>query len=165
MTTMTDRHTETGPAVAVRRDMAGAMGRALRGAAVLVVLPIVAGCGLIPPEGPSQIDMRPRIDSGPSAQRLGPDGYPLLGAFPKSAAAQLPEAKVVAERGQLQSVAGAQAATVQSGSAEYQRSVADSRAAQATTRRDVDVAVAQARGTDGPLTATSDDVLRDIEGQ
>ncbi|MBC8128883.1 MAG: hypothetical protein H7Y08_01025 [Rhizobiaceae bacterium] len=132
---------------------------------VLCVAPLATACGLIPPEGPSQLDMRPRIDSGPSAQRLGPDGYPLLGAFPSSAAAQLPDAEVVAERGQLQSAAGTQAATLRSGNAEYVRSVADSKAAQTATRQEVDAAVSQARGSDGPLTVTSEDVLREIEGR
>lgn len=144
-------------------------GTRLVGGLALAVLAtqILSGCNFIPPEGPSQLDMRPKIESGPSAQRLGPDGYPLLGAFPRSAAAQLPDDRVVAERGQLKSIAGAQAATVTPGNPAYAASVTEALTVQDATRRDVDAAVSQARGTDGPLTtaADSDAILREIEGR
>lgn len=82
---------------------------ALRGASLLAicaVLPLVGCAPLMRPEGPSKVAQRAPIDSGPSTQRRGPDGYPLLGAFPSSAAPQLADAEVNAERSGLQ---GAQA--------------------------------------------------------
>lgn len=136
----------------------------MRLVAVLAVAPLAGGCNLIPPEGPSKLAQRPPIASGPSAQRLGPDGYPQLGAFPRSATTQLDDATVTAERGSLKAAASSQNVAAGSAAAQYQRSVADAKLVQAQTRRDVEAAVAVQRGGNEPA-ADGEDVLRAIEGR
>ena len=142
--------------------------RDMRLVAVLALAAALTGCGvLVPAEGPSKLAQRPKIDSGPSAQRLGPDGYPLLGAFPKSAAAQLPEATVVAERGAMKATAAANNTGASTASADYQRSLAEAAALRAETRRNVDSAVANGAGSvsSTEAAASSEEILRQIEGR
>jgi hypothetical protein len=140
--------------------------RDLRLVAVLALVSVLAGCGtLVPAEGPSKLAQRPKIDSGPSAQRLGPDGYPLLGAFPKSAATQLPEPTVVAERNSLKATATVQNTGAGTAGADYQRSLAEAAALRAETRRKVDAAVANGAGTGTDAEASSEEILRQIEGR
>lgn len=138
--------------------------RGMRPATILVIAALAGGCTLIPPEGPSILAQRPKIDSGPSAQRLGPDGYPLLGAFPNSAAAQLPDAAVGARRGDLQSAAATQNASGTSAAAMYRQSIAEAEAVRAQTRRDVDAAVSTGQSVGAPA-MTNEEVLRRIEGR
>lgn len=141
--------------------------RDLRLVAVLALIPLLAACNsLIPEEGPSKLAMRPRIDSGPSNQRLGPDGYPLLGAFPNSAARQLSERTVVAERGSLKATAAVQNAGASTAAADYKRKLAEAAAARAQAHRQVDAAVARGTGTaEIGVDANGAAVLRQIEGQ
>ena len=141
--------------------------RDMRLVAVLALAAALTGCGvLVPAEGPSKLAQRPKIDSGPSAQRLGPDGYPLLGAFPKSATTQLGEPEVVAERQALKATATVQNTGVGSASADYRRSLAEAAAVRAQAHRQVNAAVAQGTSQPGDeADATGADVLRQIEGQ
>lgn len=141
--------------------------RDMRLVAVLALAPLLAACNsLIPEEGPSKLAMRPRIDSGPSNQRLGPDGYPLLGAFPNSAAPQLTEPTVVAERGSLKATAAVQNAGASTAAADYRRKLAEAAAARAQAHRQVDAAVAHGAGPADPSAdANGAAVLRQIERQ
>ena len=124
---------------------------ALRGARLLAIIALVplVGCQpLFRPEGPSKMAQRAPIDSGPSTQRRGSDGYPLLGAFPSSAAAQLPDATVNAERSDLQGAQASQGTAGTNAAAEYDRSLAQARALRLKTHQDVDAAIT-AGGLDG----------------
>ncbi|GGD18579.1 hypothetical protein [Aureimonas glaciei] len=124
---------------------------ALRGAsllAIFVVLPLVGCAPLMRPEGPSKVAQRAPIDSGPSTQRRGPDGYPLLGAFPSSAAPQLADAEVNAERSGLQGAQAGQGTEGATADADYARQLAEANALRLKTRQDVDAAVATG-GPDG----------------
>lgn len=140
--------------------------RDLRLVAVLALIPLMAGCGsLVPAEGPSKLAQRPRIDSGPSAQRQDADGYPVLGAFPKSASAQLTEPEVIAERGALKATGTRQNVGVGTAASDYRRSLAEAAAVRAQARRQVDAAVAKgAGGSAAESDADGADVLRQIEG-
>ncbi|BDA85038.1 hypothetical protein Sa4125_25800 [Aureimonas sp. SA4125] len=127
------------------------MNNVLRGARLLAIVALVplGGCEtFFRPEGPSKVAQRAPIDSGPSTQRRGPDGYPLLGAFPSSAAAQLPDATVNAERGGLQGAKVGQGTEGATAAADYERSLAEARALRLKTVQDVDAAIAEV-GPDG----------------
>jgi hypothetical protein len=124
---------------------------ALRGAsllAIFVVLPLVGCAPFMRPEGPSKMAQRAPIDSGPSTQRLGPDGYPLLGAFPNSAAPQLADGEVTTERSGLQGAQAGQGTAGATADADYARQLAEARALRLKTRQNVDAAIA-AGGLDG----------------
>lgn len=139
--------------------------RSMRLVTLAALVPLAAACGtLVPAEGPSKYAQRPKIDSGPSSQRLGPDGYPLLGAYPKAATVQLTEPVVVAERNTLKATAGVQNTGVSS-AAEYRRSLAEAAAVRAQTRRQVDAAVSGSGGAGAGADASGEDVLRQIEGR
>ena len=122
--------------------------RGARLLAIFALVPLVGCAPLIRPEGPSKVAQRAPIETGASTQRRGPDGYPLLGAFPSSAAAQLPDATVTEERADLQGAAGSQGTAGATAAADYARSLAEARALRLKTRNDVDAAIATG-GPDG----------------
>lgn len=140
-----------------------------RFAVLAAVLQVLASCGsLVPAEGPSLLAQRPAIDSGPSAQRRGADGYTQLGAFPLSAAPQLPDATIGTERAQLRSAGATQNGLLPDAAAEYQRSIAEGKAIKLRQQKEVAAALAP-DGTSAappePAAQTSEDVLREIEGR
>ena len=125
------------------------MNNALRGARLLAIFALVplVGCqSFYRPEGPSKVAQRAPIESGPSTQRRGPDGYPLLGAFPSSAATQLTDATVNAERSGLQGAQAGQGSAGANAAADYDRSLAEAKALRLKTHQDVDAAIV----TSGP---------------
>lgn len=86
-----------------------------------------------------------------STQRLDKDGYPLLGAYPSSAAPQLSDAEVTGQERSLSTrvVPAAGAANT----AAYDAKVAQARAVRARQAAEVDKALA---GTSGTMTQPSD---------
>ncbi|MCW4114459.1 hypothetical protein NPA31_005710 [Aurantimonas sp. MSK8Z-1] len=117
--------------------------RRLRLAAVLATAPLAACTSMFPDEDPTAGLERARmVENGPSAQRLGSDGYPLLGAFPNTAAPQLDNTTVANERRQLEAEAQVSAAMTGGNAAAYQQSVSQMQALGDKTRADVAAAVA-----------------------
>jgi hypothetical protein len=131
-------------------------------AGVLAATTSLAGCNLIPPEGPNLIEQRPNRDYGPSSQRRDPNGFPLLGAFPGAAAPQLDSASVAQDRANLVATGNAQNNAVRSAAAEYQQSVAEARAIRAQHDQDVR-AMTSIETQRNAARRSSEDVLREIE--
>lgn len=135
----------------------------------LAFLPAMASCGSIfPPEGPSLLAQKPIIDSGPSGQRRGPDGYVQLGAFPNVAASQLPDSTVVAERTDLKTVGTAQNGLETTAAADYQRSLAEAKAAKLQQRKEIEASLALDKASAAkaaPAGQTSQEILLEIEGR
>lgn len=140
----------------------------LRSLTVLAALsvPVLGGCqGLFPDEpgdsiGASRLAM---AGSVASTQRQDEDGYPLIGAYPSAAAAQLTDAEVQALDASLNATASSR--VVSPGGTGY----ADRLAQAETARREQAAAVAElGSATSGGRSATSssptpEEVLRQIE--
>ncbi|WP_102959176.1 hypothetical protein [Mangrovicella endophytica] len=114
---------------------------------------------------PAVASMRSAVPANlPSTQQLDDEGYPLVGAYPTSAATQLKDAEVVNERRGLQAAASVQNAAAVSTSAAYGQSIRDLSAIQKKQRAEAEAALAQRR--DPAITpASAEAVLRQIEGQ
>ena len=102
-------------------------------------------------------------DSGPSAQRLDAGGFPMLGAFPDSAAPQLPDAAVASERQRLQAAAAAQNGAA--AASDYQASIEALESLKQRQRAEAEAALTDPGGEPPAAGASPEDVLRQIEGR
>ncbi|WP_156382209.1 MULTISPECIES: hypothetical protein [unclassified Aureimonas] len=128
----------------------------------------LAGCqSILPGDGPSRLALRQAPVVASSGQKLGPDGYPLLGAFPNSAAPQIDDASVQAARGGLETAATSQNATAASANASYQAKLAEMQAIKTQQSKDVAAALAPPPAGTSAKPAADDPaaVLREIEGR
>ncbi|ORE98288.1 hypothetical protein [Aurantimonas sp. 22II-16-19i] len=82
-------------------------GIAPRALAAVVLGGLLAGCqsAYDDPAMPQAVSYQRVAPDGRSGQRLGPDGYPLLGAFPNVAAPQVDDATVSAQERRTAAVA------------------------------------------------------------
>ncbi|MEF2071018.1 hypothetical protein [Consotaella aegiceratis] len=95
-----------------------------------------------------------------STQRLGPDGYPLLGAMPTAATRQMSNAEVVHQRSALQTSARATTAAGARSGTPYGQSIAQLTAA----RRQANAAAASgSSGSAARRIPTPEEVLQEIE--
>ncbi|MBO0902570.1 hypothetical protein [Jiella sonneratiae] len=74
----------------------------------LAMTAALAGCQAAYEEAmtPQTVAYHPVAPDGRSGQRLGPDGYPMLGAYPDAAAPQVDDATVAAQRRRAAALAG-----------------------------------------------------------
>ncbi|MFD2238510.1 hypothetical protein [Aureimonas populi] len=72
-------------------------------------LGVLGGCqGFTPRDDDPGIPLvvAPQVERGPSSQRLGPDGYPLIGAYPRAATSQATAEAVAETQARYANVAG-----------------------------------------------------------
>lgn len=139
-----------------------AWSRCLLLAGAVVAAAPLAGCNIIPPEGPSLIAQRPNRDFGPSSQRQDKNGYPLLGAFPGAAAPQLDSNAVAQDRANMLAAGNQQNNEVRSAAAEYRQSVGEAQAIRAQHQRDVNALTSTPVNRDSAR-RSNEEVLRQIE--
>ncbi|KQT53219.1 hypothetical protein ASG43_18510 [Aureimonas sp. Leaf454] len=137
-------------------------------AAVSCTVMALAGCqSILPGDGPSRLALRQIPVVASSGQRLGPDGYPLLGDYPNAATAQIDTASVEAAKSELKAAGASRRADAASTDAAYRSKLAEMESIKAGQRRAV--AEAAAPPAESPKARVSgsdpDAVLREIEGQ
>ncbi|WP_185982742.1 hypothetical protein [Aureimonas mangrovi] len=84
----------------------------------------------------------PPAPSGPSSQRLGRDGYPLIGAYPTTAGPQADQATVAATQARFANVA---ARAGPAGTARYDQSVSELSTLASTRQSEAAARAAEAR--------------------
>jgi hypothetical protein len=136
-------------------------------AAAMAAAAGLAGCqSILPGDGPSRLALRQVPVVASSGQRLGPDGYPLLGAFPNSATTQIDNASVQAAKSDLKGAAASRQANAASTDAVYRGKLAEMESIKAAQRKAVAEATApSAEPAKTRVVADPDAVLREIEGQ
>ncbi|MCQ0990001.1 hypothetical protein [Jiella marina] len=103
-----------------------------------------------------------------SGQRLGPDGYPQLGAYPNAAAPQVEDAVVAQQQGRMNAIASRRRG--RASSAQYEADIARMTRLRQEQARTVDQALAERPAAEGEGSAgrtgpsrTPEEVLRRIE--
>ncbi len=144
--------------------------RAIRALSVAALAAFVSGCQSADdaPMSAQGVAYQPAPPDGRSGQRLGPDGYPLLGAYPNAAAAQVDDATVAAQerRGaELASRRGGRAST-----RSYEAEIARMKRVKRQQSEDVEAALARkpeksavSVGTGATPSRTPEEVLRQIQ--
>ncbi|SJZ49667.1 hypothetical protein [Consotaella salsifontis] len=110
------------------------------------------------------VALRPTPVQVDSAQRLGNDGYPLLGAMPRAATAQMSDADVQQQRTSLEAAANVNAATSAATANAYSQAIDTLHQTADKQRKDV----ADLYGDTSPSNkriVKPEEVLRQIEGQ
>ncbi|MEF2546650.1 hypothetical protein VQ045_05705 [Aurantimonas sp. E1-2-R+4] len=136
----------------------------LRPLAVLAVLLPAAACQSIFPdeEDPSLAALRAQAAAPvASSQRFDSDGYPLLGAYPDTAAPQLTDAQVRAQQSRLNAQASQRASAATSSS--YPSEIARLEGVRRKQAADVDAALATKPTPNAQPTLSPEEVLRQIE--
>lgn len=141
-----------------------------RALAAVVAAGLLAGCQSYQDAAmaPEAVSYRPVPPEGRSGQRLGPDGYPLLGAYPNAAAPQVDDATVAAQQRRAASLAYRRRGAASSRG--YEAEVARMQRLKRQQAKDVDEALASrptgsgvSVGTKQTPSRSPDDVLRRIE--
>ncbi|MBO0662810.1 hypothetical protein LQ948_08415 [Jiella sp. MQZ9-1] len=148
--------------------MTGAI--AARALALATLAVVVAGCQSADERtGAMQAASFQRVPpDGRSGQRLGPDGYPLLGAYPNAAAPQLSDATVKAGLSRAEAIAARRKGATSSRS--YQAEIARLKRLRRQQLAEVKKVMAQKPsttqtnvGTKAKPSQSPDEVLRQIE--
>ncbi len=135
----------------------------LRVLALVAVIAPVAGCQAMFGDDQTSIGEQRLATSAPvaSKQRLGDDGYPLLGAFPGTAAPQLTDAEVTSDSSRFNGLAAQRSAS--SGATDYDAKIARAEALRTQQAAEVEAAMAKKPNSAKPTRPTPADVLKQIE--
>ncbi|WAP69235.1 hypothetical protein [Jiella pelagia] len=130
----------------------------------------VSGCqsAYDAPMSVQNVAYQPVAPDGRSGQRLGPDGYPLLGAYPNVAAPQVDDAAVAAQEQRAAALANRRRGGVSNRS--YEAAIARMNRLKRQQAEDVEAALARkpeqasvSVGTGATPSRTPEDVLREIQ--
>tara|TARA_R110002020_G_scaffold198826_3_gene400012 strand:+ start:147 stop:599 length:453 start_codon:yes stop_codon:yes gene_type:complete len=115
-----------------------------------------------------QVSYQPAAPDGRSGQRLGADGYPLLGAYPNAAAPQIDDASVAAQDRRAKALAARRKGGVSTRG--YDAEIARLKRLKRQQAEDVETALAQkpersavSVGTGAQPSRSPNDVLREIQ--
>ena len=136
----------------------------LRVLALVAAIAPFAGCQAMFGDDQTSIGEQRLAVSAPvaSKQRLGDDGYPLLGAFPGTAAPQLTDAEVSSDSSRFNGLAAERTATPST--ADYDAKIARADAVRARQAAEVEAAKAKrAAARVRPTGPTPAEVLKQIE--
>ncbi|WP_206454415.1 hypothetical protein [Aurantimonas marina] len=136
----------------------------LRPLAVIAVLLPAAACQSIFPdeEDPSLAALRSAAAASvASSQQVDKDGFPLLGAYPGTAAQQLTDAEVRAQQARLNAQASQRTSAATSSS--YSSEIARLEGVRQKQAVDVDAALAAKPTPNAPAPPSPEEVLRQIE--
>ena len=136
----------------------------LRVLALVAAIAPVAGCQAMFGDDQTSIGEQRLAASAPvvSSQRLGDDGYPLLGAFPGAAAPQLTDAEVSSDSSRFNGMAAER--TAAPNTTDYAAKIARAEALRAQQAASVEATTAkQASARAKPTGPTPAEVLKQIE--
>ncbi len=136
----------------------------LRVLALLVAVAPAAGCqAMFGDDQDNSIGAQRLAATAPvaSRQRLGDDGYPLLGAFPGAAAPQLTDAEVSSDSTRFNKLAAQRSAAPNA--TDYDARIARAQALRARQAAEVEAGLARKSKPARPRGPTPEEVLRQIE--
>lgn len=142
---------------------------ALRALAATAMAALFSGCQSADgPMSAQNVAYQPVAPDGRSGQRLGVDGYPLLGAYPQAAAPQLEDAAVMAQEQRATALANQRKGSVSTRG--YEAEIARLNRLKRQQAEDVEAALARkpeqasvSVGTGATPSRTPEDVLREIQ--
>ncbi|MCE7030042.1 hypothetical protein [Jiella avicenniae] len=144
--------------------------RAIRALAAAALAAFVSGCQSADdaPMSAQNVAYRPVAPDGSSGQRLGADGYPLLGAYPNAAAPQIDDASVAAQEGRARALAARRKGGVSTRG--YEAEIARMKRIKRQQAQEVETALAKrpernavSVGTGVKPSRSPEDVLREIQ--
>ncbi|NDW03193.1 hypothetical protein [Jiella pacifica] len=143
---------------------------AIRALAAAALAGFVSGCqsAYDAPMSAEQVAYQPAGPDGRSGQRLGADGYPLLGAYPNAAAPQIDDASVTAQDQRAKTLAARRKGGVSTRG--YEAEIARLKRLKRQQAQDVETALARkpersavSVGTGAKPSRSPEDVLREIQ--